>query len=138
MQIKGSAVLVSGGASGLGEGTVRLLVAGGAQVMIADVQVEKGEALAKTLGCRFIKTDVTSESDGQAAVAAAVSAFGGLQGLVNCAGVGGAERTTGNDAADIACADQAQSFAGKLNTHEIILRPFASLRLCIRFWDLAS
>jgi NAD(P)-dependent dehydrogenase (short-subunit alcohol dehydrogenase family) len=95
MQINASTVLVTGGASGLGEGTVRLLVAGGAKVMIADVQVEKGEGLAKALGCHFVKTDVTSEADGQAAVAATVAAFGGITGLVNCAGIGGAERTIG-------------------------------------------
>jgi len=59
--------------------------------------VEAGEKLAKELGGRFAKCDVTSEADGKAAVAAAVQAFGGVQVLVNCAGIGTAERTLGKD-----------------------------------------
>jgi NAD(P)-dependent dehydrogenase (short-subunit alcohol dehydrogenase family) len=95
MQIKGSTFIVTGGASGLGEGTVRMLVENGASVLIADLQADKGEALAKQLGAkaRFVKCDVTSESDGQAALDAALKAFGALQGLVNCAGIAIAERT---------------------------------------------
>ena len=95
MQIKGSTFIVTGGASGLGEGTVRMLAGGGASVVVADLQTEKGEAIAKELGAkvRYVKCDVTSESDGKAAVDAAVRNFGGLQGLVNCAGIAIAERT---------------------------------------------
>jgi NAD(P)-dependent dehydrogenase (short-subunit alcohol dehydrogenase family) len=95
MQIKGSTFIVTGGASGLGEGTVRMLTANGASVMIADLQVDRGEAIAKELGAkvRCVKCDVTSEADGQAAVDAALRSFGGLQGLVNCAGIAIAERT---------------------------------------------
>ena len=95
MQIKGSTFVVTGGASGLGEGTVRMLAGGGANVVVADLQADKGEAIAKELGAkvRYVKCDVTSESDGQAAVDAAVRSFGGLQGLVNCAGIAIAERT---------------------------------------------
>src|SRR5262245_41053100 len=95
MQIKGSTFIVTGGASGLGEGTVRMLVEGGASVLIADLQADKGEALAKQLGAsaRFAKCDVTNEADAQAAVDAAVKAFGALNGLVNCAGIAIAERT---------------------------------------------
>ena len=95
MQIKGSTFIVTGGASGLGEGTVRMLVENGANAVIADLQADKGEALAKQLGARtrFVKCDVTSESDGQAAVEAALKSFGALQGLVNCAGIAIAERT---------------------------------------------
>ncbi len=95
MQIKGSTFVVTGGASGLGEGTVSMLVENGANAVIADLQVDKGEALAKRLGARarFVKCDVTSEADGQAAVDAAVKNFGGVQGLVNCAGIAIAERT---------------------------------------------
>jgi len=97
MQIKGNTFVVTGGASGLGEGTVRMLVEGGANVVIVDVQAEKGEALAKSQGkqARFLKTDVTSEAEGKAAVALALADFGGLQGLVNCAGIAVAERTIG-------------------------------------------
>jgi NAD(P)-dependent dehydrogenase (short-subunit alcohol dehydrogenase family) len=97
MQIQGSSFIVTGGASGLGEGTVRMLAANGGRVIIADVQVEKGEALAKELGARFVKCDVTSEADGKAAVDAAVAAHGTLNGLVNCAGIALAERTTGKN-----------------------------------------
>jgi NAD(P)-dependent dehydrogenase (short-subunit alcohol dehydrogenase family) len=99
MELKGSTFIVTGGASGLGEGTVRMLVGQGANAVIADLQADKGEALAKQLGAkaRFVKCDVTSESDGQAAVDAALKAFGALQGLVNCAGIAIAERTVKKD-----------------------------------------
>jgi len=98
MELKGSTFIVTGGASGLGEGTVRMLIAGGATAVIADVQADKGEALAKQLGAkaRFVKCDVTSETDGQAVVDAALK-LGGLQGLVNCAGIAIAERTVKKD-----------------------------------------
>jgi len=99
MHIASSTFLVTGGASGLGEATVRLLAANGANVVIADVQAERGQALAGELGAkaRFVKCDVTSEADGQAAVDATIAAFGGIQGLVNCAGIGPAERTVGRN-----------------------------------------
>jgi len=99
MQIKGSTFIVTGGASGLGEGTVRMLSESGACVVIADLQADKGEALAKALGAgaRFVKCDVTAEADGQAAVDAALIGFGRLQGLVNCAGIAVAERTVKKD-----------------------------------------
>src|SRR4029077_8396820 len=99
MQIKGSTFIVTGGASGLGEGTGKMLAEGGAYVVIADLQADKGEALAKQLGAkaRFAKCDVTSEADGQAAVDAALKNFGALQGLVNCAGIAIAERTIKKD-----------------------------------------
>src|SRR5882672_9185017 len=85
MQIKDGVFVVTGGASGLGEGTVRMLSANGASVVIADLQADKGEALAKELGARvrFVKCDVTSEADGQATVDAAAK-IGALRGLVNC------------------------------------------------------
>jgi len=99
MELKGSTFIVTGGASGLGEGTARMLAGAGASVVIADLQVDKGEALAKQLGqkTRFVKCDVTSEADGQAAVDAALKNFNGLQGLVNCAGIAIAERTVKKD-----------------------------------------
>ncbi len=101
MQLKGSTFIVTGGASGLGEGTARMLVEGGANIIIADLQADKGEALAKQLGAkaRYVKCDVTSESDGQAVVDAALKNFGALQGLVNCAGIAIAERTVKKDGA---------------------------------------
>jgi NAD(P)-dependent dehydrogenase (short-subunit alcohol dehydrogenase family) len=98
MEIKNSAFIVTGGASGLGAATARVLAAAGGKVIIADVNADAGNALAKELGqARFIKTDVTSEAEGKAAVALALAEFGGLQGLVNCAGIGGAEKTVGRE-----------------------------------------
>src|SRR5262245_64229985 len=99
MDLRASTFLVTGGASGLGEGSVRTLHASGANVVIADLQTEKGEALAGELGAktRFIKCDVASEADGKAAVALAVKTFGGLQGLVNCAGIAIGEKTIGKE-----------------------------------------
>jgi NAD(P)-dependent dehydrogenase (short-subunit alcohol dehydrogenase family) len=98
MQIKNSVFLVTGGASGLGAASARMAAEGGAKVVIADLQAEAGEKLAKELGGRFARTDVTSEADGKAAVALALTEFGGLHVLVNCAGIGYAARTLGKDA----------------------------------------
>ena len=98
MQIKNSVFLVTGGASGLGAATARMAAENGGKVVIADLQAEAGEKVARDIGGRFIKTDVTSEADGKAAVALALKEFGGLHVLVNCAGIGVAERTLGKDA----------------------------------------
>lgn len=95
MQINGSAFIVTGGASGLGEGVVRMLVAAGAHVLIADLQADKGAALAAELGCKFQTTDVSSDTDGRAAVDAALAAFGAVNGLMNCAGIALGEKTVG-------------------------------------------
>lgn len=97
MQVKNSVFLVTGGASGLGAATARMAAEGGAKVVIADLQTEPGERLARELGGRFVRCDVTSEADAQAAVDSAVREFGGLHVLVNCAGIGTAERTIGKD-----------------------------------------
>ncbi|MEN3279296.1 MAG: hypothetical protein V7607_436 [Solirubrobacteraceae bacterium] len=96
MRIEGSGALVAGGASGLGEATVRHLHERGAAVTIADVNVEKGEALADELGLRFVACDVREEDQVQAAVDAAAEADGGLRISVCCAGTGWAQRTTGS------------------------------------------
>jgi len=98
MDITGKVFIVTGGASGLGEGTARMLAANGGKVVIADMQVEKGEAVAKDIGGAFVKCDVSSEADGQAVVAQAVS-MGKLMGLVNCAGIAPAEKTVGKNGA---------------------------------------
>lgn len=101
MQLDGSTILVTGGASGLGEGCVRRFAGLGANVVAMDVQVEKGEALAAELGevVAFVQTDVTSEAAVQKAVDTAVERFGAVHGVVNCAGIAIGERVVGRDAA---------------------------------------
>lgn len=96
MQIQGNVFIITGGASGLGAATARMLAQAGGKVVIADVQVEQGQALAQELQGQFVKCDVTSEADGQAVVAAA-TALGSLRGLINCAGVAPAVKTVGKD-----------------------------------------
>jgi NAD(P)-dependent dehydrogenase (short-subunit alcohol dehydrogenase family) len=96
MDIKDKVFLITGGASGLGAGTARALVKQGGKVVLADLNVAAGEALAAELGGRFVRCDVTTEADGQAAVAAAL-ALGELRGLINCAGVAPASKTVGKD-----------------------------------------
>ena len=96
MQIQGKVFIVTGGASGLGEGTARMLADNGARVVIADMQVDKGETVAQAIGGVFVKCDVSQEADGQAVVAAA-QALGKLVGLINCAGIAPAEKTVGKN-----------------------------------------
>ena len=98
MEISGKVFIVTGGASGLGEGTARMLAANGGKVVIADMQVEKGEAIAREIGGAFVKCDVSQEADGQAVVAQAV-ALGKLMGLVNCAGIAIGAKTVGKEGA---------------------------------------
>ncbi len=98
MDIAGKAFIVTGGASGLGEGTARMLVRHGAKVVIADLQAERGEALARELGARFVRCDVSQEADGRTVVAEALK-LGKLMGLVNCAGIAPAAKTVGKDGA---------------------------------------
>ncbi len=97
MQIKDSVFLVTGGASGLGAASARMAVENGAKVVIADLQ--DGTAYAKELGAnaRYIKTNVTAEADGMAAVALALKEFGGLNVLINCAGIAIGEKTIGKN-----------------------------------------
>jgi NAD(P)-dependent dehydrogenase (short-subunit alcohol dehydrogenase family) len=98
MEFANNVTIVTGGASGLGGATSKLVVERGGKVLIADVNATLGEAYAKELGpnARFVKCDVTSEADGRAVVDAAVS-MGRLVGLVNCAGIGGAHKTVGKE-----------------------------------------
>ncbi|MCD1636899.1 SDR family NAD(P)-dependent oxidoreductase [Martelella mediterranea] len=99
MDFKDSVFLVTGGASGLGAGVARMAVEAGARVVLADRDAENGEGAAAELGSagRFQTCDVTSESDGEAAVAAALNAFGRLDGLVNCAGIVIGKKIVGRD-----------------------------------------
>ena len=98
MHIKNNVFIVTGGASGLGEGTARMLAREGGRVVIADLQVERGQAVAAEIGGVFVKCDVSQEADGQAVVAAATQ-LGKLMGLVNCAGIAPAEKTVGKNGA---------------------------------------
>ena len=97
MELQDKGVLVTGGASGLGGACVRTLSQAGAKVVIADLNAESGEALAKEVGdsALFVKTNVLDEDSVKAAVKAAVDKFGGLYVAINCAGIGIAERVLG-------------------------------------------
>jgi len=123
MQISQNVFIVTGGASGLGGATARLLAQAGGKVVIADVTADKGEALARELGAsaRFVKCDVTSESDGKAVVAAAV-ALGPLRGLINCAGIAPGEKTVGKDGPH-----RLESFARAVNVN--LIGSFNMIRL---------
>jgi NAD(P)-dependent dehydrogenase (short-subunit alcohol dehydrogenase family) len=98
MQIADRVFIVTGAASGLGEGAARMLAREGAKVVIADLQAERGAAVAAELGGAYVRCDVSSEDDGRAVVAQAVS-MGKLVGLVNCAGIAPASRTVGREGA---------------------------------------
>lgn len=95
MRIEGKSALVTGGASGLGRATIEALHEAGAGVVIVDLPHSQGEALAKKLGdrARFAPADVTDTEQVSAAVATGVEAFGGVHIVVNCAGIGWAQRT---------------------------------------------
>jgi NAD(P)-dependent dehydrogenase (short-subunit alcohol dehydrogenase family) len=99
MEIRNGTFIVTGGASGLGGATVEMIVAAGGNAIIADVSRAQGEALAANLGkhARFVECDVTREDHGKAAVDAALKAFSGLHGLVNCAGIAVGETTVGKE-----------------------------------------
>src|SRR3982751_3347256 len=99
MQLKDSVFLIPGGASGLGAATAQHLVAAGAKVILADVNTQAGDRFAAGLGnaARFVCADVTNEAQIQHAIDVAVEAFGGLHGLVNCAGVAPGERVVGKN-----------------------------------------
>lgn len=96
MDIQGNVFIVTGGASGLGAGTAQMLAGAGGKVVIADLNEAAGTALANELGGQFVKCDVASESDGQAAVDAALK-LGRLSGLINCAGIAVASKTVGKN-----------------------------------------
>jgi len=99
VKIEGRVFLVTGGASGLGGATARLLVSAGGRVVIVDVNAERGETMAGELGeaARFAKADVTREDDVAAAVATAKETFGGLHGTVNAAGIATVGKVLGKD-----------------------------------------
>ena len=99
MQIKDSVFIVTGGASGLGAGTARLLAERGGRVVLADLNKADGAALAAELGSNalFVETNVADEASAEACVAAALSSFGAVHGLVSCAGIVIGEKTVGKE-----------------------------------------
>lgn len=124
MQLNDKVFIVTGGGSGLGAATARGLVEAGARVVLVDVNREAGQALAGELGAaaRFVETDVTSEASGREAVQAALSVFGAVHGLVNCAGVAPAEKVLGKDGPH-----RLESFAKVININ--LVGTFNMLRL---------
>ncbi len=123
MQIKDKVFVVTGGGSGLGAATARMIVANGGKVVLADVNAEAGAALAAELGAnaRFVQTDVSNEESAQGAFAAAVE-MGTLRGLVNCAGIAPAEKVVGRDGAH-----KLASFARTININ--LVGSFNMIRL---------
>ncbi|HDR8919457.1 TPA: 3-hydroxyacyl-CoA dehydrogenase [Burkholderia vietnamiensis] len=99
MNIKDRVFMITGAGSGLGAAVARMVVEQGGKAVLLDVNDEAGASLARELGAaaRFVKTDVTSEADGQAAVAAALHAFSRIDALVNCAGVAPGEKVVGRE-----------------------------------------
>lgn len=124
MLVKDKVFVVTGGGSGLGAATARALVEAGASVVLADLNREAGEKLAAELGAkaRFIETDVVNEASAVNAIQTAISVFGGLQGLVNCAGVAPAEKVVGKEGPH-----RLESFAKTININ--LVGTFNMIRL---------
>ncbi|MGE8416212.1 MAG: SDR family NAD(P)-dependent oxidoreductase [Pseudomonas sp.] len=97
MQMQNKVFLVSGGASGLGAASAEMLVAAGAKVMLVDLNAEAVAAKAQQLGCQSVVADISQEAAAEAAVQATVQAFGGLNGLVSCAGIVRGEKILGKN-----------------------------------------
>ena len=105
MDIQGKVALVTGGASGLGAATVRMIVASGGRAVIVDLHEKLGQALAAELGesVHYARADVSDPTEAEAAVSAAMATFGALHICVNCAGIGDPQRTIGKEGpADLA------------------------------------
>ncbi|MBK5011647.1 SDR family NAD(P)-dependent oxidoreductase [Pseudomonas sp. S60] len=124
MQIANKHFIVTGAASGLGAATAQMLIEAGASVMLVDLNAEAVEAKAQALGerARFSVVDISDEAAAKAAVAAALSAFGSLHGLVNCAGIVGAEKVLGKQGPH-----RLASFAAVINVN--LVGSFNMLRL---------
>ena len=97
MDLTGTAAIISGGASGLGEATARALAAAGSTVVVADLNADRGEAVAAEIGGKFVQTDVADEASVSTAVDVAAALPSPLRVIVNCAGIGWAERTVNRD-----------------------------------------
>ena len=127
MQIENKVFLVSGGASGLGAATAEMLVAAGAKVMLVDLNADAVAAQAQKLGAqaRSAVADISQEAAAEAAVQATVAAFGGLHGLVNCAGVVRGEKILGKNGPHVLA-----NFAQVINVN--LIGSFNLLRLAGR------
>ncbi len=101
MQVKDRCFIITGGGSGLGAATARMLSEAGGKIVIADVADDNGKAVAQELSDagHFVHCDVTSEDDGKATIAAAKEKFGAVQGLINCAGIGIPAKVLGREGA---------------------------------------
>ena len=95
MQLNGKSFIITGGGSGLGEATARVFADAGARVTLFDVKEERGRQVAEELGGHFLKVDVTDGDSVQRGVELAAEGFGGLHGVVNCAGIGVAQKVLG-------------------------------------------
>ncbi|MCL2658560.1 MAG: SDR family NAD(P)-dependent oxidoreductase [Betaproteobacteria bacterium] len=132
MQIKDSVFVITGGGSGLGAGTARMIVARGGKVVLADVNQDAGQAVAAELGAsaRFVATDVTQEASAKAAFAAALE-MGTLRGLVNCAGIAPAEKVVGREGAH-----KLESFARTININ--LIGSFNMIRLAAEIMSASA
>ena len=126
MELNGTSAVVTGGASGLGEATARVLAAAGAHVVIADLNEELGKQVAEEIGGQFAKTNVTDEADAAAAIAAAEGSGHPLRVVVNCAGIGYAARTVNRDGSPHDLASFARVIAVNLTGTFNVLRLAAS------------
>ncbi len=127
MQIENSVFVVTGGGSGLGAGTARMIVESGGKVVLADVNKAAGEAVAAELNAsganaRFVETDVSNEDSARNAIETARREFGDLNGLVNCAGIAPAEKVVGKEGAH-----RLASFARVINVN--LVGSFNMIRL---------
>lgn len=132
MRIRNNVFVVTGGGSGLGAATARLLVARGGLVVLADVNPQTGEAVAAELGsqARFVQTDVTRDDSARQAFAVATG-MGPLRGLVNCAGIAPAEKVVGREGAH-----QLETFARTLNIN--LLGSFNMIRLAAEIMNASE
>ncbi len=133
MRIENSVFVVTGAGSGLGAATARMFAAAGGRVVLADVNRDAGEAMARELGdaAAFVPTDVTDEASAKAAIDRAVSGFGGLHGLVNCAGIAPAEKVVGREGAH-----RLESFARTIGVN--LIGSFNMMRLAAEVMSKAT
>lgn len=132
MQIQGNVFVVTGGGSGLGAATARMVVERGGRVVLADVNPQNGDAVATELGsqARFVQTDVTSDDSARNALAVAAS-MGTLRGLVNCAGIAPAEKVVGREGAH-----SLDTFARTINVN--LLGSFNMIRLAAEIMNASE